>query len=101
MSAPLRRLAGVSGSETLGLLQGAARGSLVHVRREMPVVRPAVHVREYGRLIVRTPGQAAAPACLPSLTDHYRRMHDSHDTLVRIPPRAVAGIRLAHAEAVR
>ncbi|MDX2758855.1 pyridoxamine 5'-phosphate oxidase family protein [Streptomyces sp. ME08-AFT2] len=106
MSAPSRRLAGVSGSETLGLLQGTAPGSLVHVRREMPVVRPAVHVREYGRLIVRTPAQAAALACRPSLTAHYRRIlpgwaHDPHDTLVRIPPRAVAGFRLAHAEAVR
>ncbi|WP_327720264.1 pyridoxamine 5'-phosphate oxidase family protein [Streptomyces sp. NBC_00490] len=106
MSTPSRRTTEVSGSEALGLLQGAAQGSMVHVRREMPVVRPTVHVREYGRLIVRTPAQAAALACRPSLTAHYRRIlpgwaHDPHDTLVRMRPQAVAGFRLAHAEAAR
>lgn len=45
-------------------------GSLVYVRREIPVVRLAVHILEYGRLIVRAPAQAAALSCRPSLTYH-------------------------------
>ncbi|MFE3324442.1 pyridoxamine 5'-phosphate oxidase family protein [Streptomyces sp. NPDC059176] len=50
----------VSGTEALWLLGGAAQGRLVYVQRESPVVRPAVHLLQYGRLIVRTPAQAAA-----------------------------------------
>lgn len=55
-----RRMAEVSGTEALWLLEGAAGGRLVYVRRGSAVVRPAMHVLEYGRLIVRTPAQATA-----------------------------------------
>ncbi|MFF5919967.1 pyridoxamine 5'-phosphate oxidase family protein [Streptomyces flavochromogenes] len=59
MTAPtLRRMADVTGTEALWLLEGAAQGRLVYLRREQPVVRPALHVLEYGRLIVRAPVQA-------------------------------------------
>ncbi len=53
-----RRMAEVSGAEALWLLQGADHGRLVYVRRERCVVRPAVHVLEYGRLVVRAPVQS-------------------------------------------
>ncbi|MER5204727.1 pyridoxamine 5'-phosphate oxidase family protein [Streptomyces sp. NPDC002825] len=53
-----RRMAEVSGAEALWLLEGASHGRLVHMQRDQALVRPAVHVLEYGRLIVRTPVQA-------------------------------------------
>ncbi|NML52572.1 pyridoxamine 5'-phosphate oxidase family protein [Streptomyces sp. R302] len=58
----------VSGAEALWLLQGTTQGRLVHLRREVPVVRPAVHVLEYGRLVVRCPVQADIPTGRPILT---------------------------------
>ncbi|WP_282697310.1 pyridoxamine 5'-phosphate oxidase family protein [Streptomyces sp. CC208A] len=67
-AATTRRMVDVSGAEALWLLQGTARGRLVHLRREVPVVRPAVHVLEYGRLVVRCPVQADALAGRPVLT---------------------------------
>ncbi|MFI8320517.1 pyridoxamine 5'-phosphate oxidase family protein [Streptomyces sp. NPDC085529] len=63
-----RPMTDVSGAEALWLLQSTAQGRLVHLRREIPVVRPAVHVLEYGRLVVRCPVQAAALAGRPVLT---------------------------------
>lgn len=69
MSAPSRRTSGVLGTEALWLLQDATRGGLVRVRRETPVVRPAVHVPEYGWLIVRTPAQDRRP----SVTCHVEK----------------------------
>ncbi|MEU6934094.1 MULTISPECIES: pyridoxamine 5'-phosphate oxidase family protein [unclassified Streptomyces] len=63
-----RRMIEVSGAEALWLLEGAAHGRLVHIQRGQAVVRPAVHVLEYGRLIVRTPVQAEAAAGRPLLT---------------------------------
>ncbi|MCX5613294.1 MULTISPECIES: pyridoxamine 5'-phosphate oxidase family protein [unclassified Streptomyces] len=54
-----RRLIEVSGTEALWLLEGSAQGRLVYVQRELAVVRPAAHVMEYGRLVVRAPVQAA------------------------------------------
>ncbi|WP_405905294.1 MULTISPECIES: pyridoxamine 5'-phosphate oxidase family protein [unclassified Streptomyces] len=57
--APLRMVE-VSGTESLWLLEGSALGRLMYVQRELTVVRPARHVWEYGRLVVRTPVQAAA-----------------------------------------
>ncbi|MFJ3204045.1 hypothetical protein [Streptomyces sp. NPDC086989] len=33
-----------SGTEALWLLEGSAQGRLIHVRRELAVVRPAAHV---------------------------------------------------------
>ncbi|WP_426368148.1 pyridoxamine 5'-phosphate oxidase family protein [Streptomyces sp. E-08] len=53
------RLIELSGTEALWLLEGAAQGRLVYVQREVAVVRPAAHVMEYGRLVVRAPVQAA------------------------------------------
>ncbi|MFI6642879.1 pyridoxamine 5'-phosphate oxidase family protein [Streptomyces sp. NPDC050504] len=66
-SAPHRMLE-VSGSEALWLLEGTALGRLVYVRQGAPVVRPAVHLLEYGRLIVRAPAQAAALSGRATLT---------------------------------
>ncbi|MCM1969519.1 pyridoxamine 5'-phosphate oxidase family protein [Streptomyces sp. G1] len=54
-----RRMIEVSGTEALWLLEGSAQGRLVYVQRELAVVRPATHVMEYGRLVVRAPVQAA------------------------------------------
>ncbi|MFE2432604.1 pyridoxamine 5'-phosphate oxidase family protein [Streptomyces sp. NPDC059373] len=56
----LRRMIEVSGAEALWLLEGVTGGRLVYVQRDVPMVRPAVHVLEYGRLIVRTPVAAMA-----------------------------------------
>lgn len=60
MTTARRRMTEVPGTEALWLLAGASHGRLVYVRRENAVVRPAVHVLEYGRLTVRAPVQAAA-----------------------------------------
>ena len=56
----LRRMIEVSGAEALWLLEGVTGGRLVYVQRDVPMVRPAAHVLEYGRLIVRTPVAATA-----------------------------------------
>ncbi len=53
------RMIEVSGTEALWLLEGSAQGRLVYIQREVAVVRPATHVMEYGRLVVRAPVQAA------------------------------------------
>ncbi|WP_405877146.1 pyridoxamine 5'-phosphate oxidase family protein [Streptomyces sp. NBC_01136] len=50
----------VSGTEALWLLEGTTCGRVAYLQREAPVIRPAVHVLQYGRLVVRTPVQAAA-----------------------------------------
>lgn len=61
MTAPsLGRMIEVSGAEALWLLEGSASGRLVYIQRDVPMVRPAAHVVEYGRLIVRAPVAAAA-----------------------------------------
>lgn len=71
MTAPAsRRMVEVSGTEALWLLEGAVQGRLVYVQRDGAVVRPAVHVLEYGRLIVRTPVQATALSGRATLTYH-------------------------------
>ncbi|MEU0835470.1 pyridoxamine 5'-phosphate oxidase family protein [Streptomyces sp. NPDC005969] len=62
------RMVELSGAEALWLLEGAAQGRLVYVQREQAVVRSAVHVLEYGRLIVRTPVQADVVSGRPVLT---------------------------------
>jgi hypothetical protein len=54
------RMVEVSGAEALWLLEGSSLGRLVYAQREPTVVRPARHVWEYGRLVVRTPVPAAA-----------------------------------------
>ncbi|MFB6613324.1 pyridoxamine 5'-phosphate oxidase family protein [Streptomyces sp. NPDC085524] len=55
-----RHLIEVSGTEALWLLEGSGQGRLVYIQREIAMVRPATHVMEYGRLIVRVPVQSAA-----------------------------------------
>ncbi|MGI5254165.1 pyridoxamine 5'-phosphate oxidase family protein [Actinacidiphila glaucinigra] len=70
MTSAARRMVEVSGTEALWLLESAAQGRLVYLRREVAVVRPAVHVLQYGRLIVRTPAQEAALAGRGLLTYH-------------------------------
>ncbi|MFE4698707.1 pyridoxamine 5'-phosphate oxidase family protein [Streptomyces sp. NPDC056738] len=57
---PTVRLVEVSGAEALWLLEGAALGRLIIVQRDLTIVRPARHVWEFGRLVVRAPVQAAA-----------------------------------------
>lgn len=54
-----RRLVEISGAEALYLLEGSRTGRLIHVPKDAAVVRPAAHVFEYGRLIVRSPVQEA------------------------------------------
>ncbi|MGC5003560.1 pyridoxamine 5'-phosphate oxidase family protein [Streptomyces sp. NBC_00353] len=69
MTTPVsRRMVEVPGSEALWLLEGGAQGHVGYVRREIPVVRPPVHILEYGCLIVRTPAQTTTLACRPSLS---------------------------------
>ncbi|MDI9886426.1 pyridoxamine 5'-phosphate oxidase family protein [Streptomyces sp. HNM0645] len=71
MSTPVsRRMVEISGTEALWLLEGAAQGRLVYVQRETAMVRPAVHLLQYGRLVVRTPAQAAAVTGRTVLTYH-------------------------------
>ncbi|MFZ3468343.1 pyridoxamine 5'-phosphate oxidase family protein [Streptomyces sp. 4.24] len=81
MTVPGERLMiDVSGTEALWLLEGSAQGRLVYVRREHALVRPATHVLEYGRLIVRTPVQAAAIPGRAVLTYHADEIRTSTGT---------------------
>ncbi|MFJ5677970.1 pyridoxamine 5'-phosphate oxidase family protein [Streptomyces sp. NPDC093097] len=50
----------LSGGEALWLLEGSTLGQLAYVQREQAAIRPARHVWEYGRLVVRTPVPAKA-----------------------------------------
>ncbi|MEV8018066.1 pyridoxamine 5'-phosphate oxidase family protein [Streptomyces sp. NPDC086554] len=54
------RMVEVSGAEALWLLEGSRLGRLVCVHKDAAIVRPAAHVLEFGRLVVRTPVPAAA-----------------------------------------
>ncbi|MET9844560.1 pyridoxamine 5'-phosphate oxidase family protein [Streptomyces ossamyceticus] len=53
------RMAEVSGAEALWLVEGSSFGRLVYPQRGQTLVRPARHVWEYGRPIVRAPVQGA------------------------------------------
>lgn len=67
MSSEPRSMTEMSGPEALWLLQGATFGRLVFVQRGLTQVRPAVHVLEHGRLVVRVPapeGVLAGPAVM-------------------------------------
>jgi len=75
-----RRMVEVSGAEALWLLEGSAHGRLAYVQRESVVVRPAAHVLEYGRLVVRTPAQAAALSGRVTLTYHADEIRDATGT---------------------
>jgi hypothetical protein len=70
----------VSGAEALWLLEGAARGRLVYAARDLTTVRPASHVFEYGRLIVRTPVPAAGLAGSGALTYHADEINPATGT---------------------
>ncbi|QCX73891.1 Pyridoxamine 5'-phosphate oxidase [Streptomyces sp. YIM 121038] len=65
-----RRLVRVSGAEALYLLEGSRTGRLVHVRNDTPVLRPAAHVLEYGRLVVRAPVPRTALPAGATVTYH-------------------------------
>ncbi|MCC5474642.1 pyridoxamine 5'-phosphate oxidase family protein [Streptomyces barringtoniae] len=54
------RMHELSGAEALWLLEGGSLGRLVYVLRDQAVIRPARHVFQYGRLVVRTPAPTAA-----------------------------------------
>lgn len=71
MTAPhTRRMVEVPGPEALWLLEGITQGRLVYLQRNGAVIRPATHVLEYGRLIVRAPAQAEALLDRATLTYH-------------------------------
>ncbi|MFF4350101.1 pyridoxamine 5'-phosphate oxidase family protein [Streptomyces sp. NPDC001530] len=72
------RMVEVSGAEALWLLEGAALGRLVYTQRDLTVVRPARHVWEFGRLVVRTPVQAAAVPL--TATYHVEEIHPRSGT---------------------
>jgi hypothetical protein len=66
----------VSGEEALWLLEGSSLGRLVYRQRELTVIRPARHVWEYGRMIVRAPVRATAvPATVTYHVDEIRVVH--------------------------
>ncbi|MFJ8111382.1 pyridoxamine 5'-phosphate oxidase family protein [Streptomyces sp. NPDC096132] len=67
------RMGEVSGAEALWLVEGSSLGRLVYTQREQTVVRPARHVWEYGRLIVRAPVQVAVvPEAVTYQVDEIR-----------------------------
>ncbi|MGX1672585.1 pyridoxamine 5'-phosphate oxidase family protein [Streptomyces sp. NPDC055400] len=65
-----RRLVEVSGAEALHLFEGSRTGRVVHVSKDVPAIRPASHVFEYGRLMVRTPVPEAALHGVAAITYH-------------------------------
>lgn len=76
MTVPADRLiTEVSGTEALWLLEGSAQGLVVYVQREVAVIRPAVHVLQYGCLIIRTPIQATTLSGRALLTYHAEEIH--------------------------
>ncbi|MGW1783135.1 pyridoxamine 5'-phosphate oxidase family protein [Streptomyces sp. NPDC002143] len=63
----------VSGAEALWLVESSSLGRLVHAQRGLTAVRPARHVGEYGRLIVRAPVRAAVvPEAVTYQVDEIR-----------------------------
>lgn len=58
----------VSGPEALWLLEGSVLGRLAYTQRGMIAVRPARHLWEFGRLVVRTPAPAAV---VPPATTYH------------------------------
>lgn len=91
---PQRHLVEVSGAEALWLLEGSTQGRLVHTQRDGVVVRPAVHILEYGRLMVRAPIQAAVVADRTTLTyqvDDIRTVSSTGWTLTVSGPAELVG----------
>ncbi|MDN3027179.1 pyridoxamine 5'-phosphate oxidase family protein [Streptomyces sp. S.PB5] len=84
------RMVEVSGAEALWLVEGSSLGRLVLVQRELTVVRPARHVWEYGRLVVRTPVQASAvPATASYHVDEIRAVQGTGWTVTVSGPAEV------------
>ncbi len=84
------RMVEVSGAEALWLLEGSSLGRLVYLQRDLTVVRPARHVWEYGRLVVRTPAPAAAvPATATYHVDEIRAVPGTGWTVTASGPAEV------------
>ncbi|MFF4226794.1 pyridoxamine 5'-phosphate oxidase family protein [Streptomyces sp. L500] len=79
-SPPLRRMFEVSGEEAWYLLGGITQGRIVYEQRDALAVRPATHVVEYGRLIVRTPAPSAALFGRVGVTHHCDYIHPNTGT---------------------
>jgi hypothetical protein len=77
---PAYRMTDLSGAEALWLLEGARDGRLVYVLRGTVLVRPAVHVLEYGALVVRAPVPLAAVTQGGEVTYHCDRFHRTTGT---------------------
>ncbi|MEV0375454.1 pyridoxamine 5'-phosphate oxidase family protein [Streptomyces sp. NPDC050636] len=69
------RMIDVSGEEALYLLEGACQGRLMYDQRGVTAVRPASHVLEYGRLIVRAPAPTASLFGRVTVTYHADQIH--------------------------
>ncbi|MFC5720933.1 pyridoxamine 5'-phosphate oxidase family protein [Streptomyces gamaensis] len=75
-----RRMIDVSGEEAWYLLGGASQGRMLYEQRDALAVRPACHVLEYGRLIVRTPAPGAALSGRVHVTYHCDQLHPATGT---------------------
>lgn len=67
LSSPMRMVE-VSGAKALWLLEGSTLGRVVYAVRGAAVVRPGRHRWEAGRVVVRTPAQAAV---LPAAASYH------------------------------
>lgn len=84
------RMVEVSGAEALWLLEGSSLGRLAYTQRDLTVIRPARHVWEYGRLVVRTPASAAAvPATATYHVDEIRAVQGTGWTVTASGPAEV------------
>jgi len=84
------RMVEVSGPEALWLLEGSSLGRLVYTQRESTAVRPARHVWEYGRLVIRTPAPATAVAAAATYhVDEIRAVHGTGWTVTVTGPAEV------------
>ncbi|AZQ70235.1 MULTISPECIES: pyridoxamine 5'-phosphate oxidase family protein [Streptomyces] len=70
-----RRMVDVSGEEAWYLLGGATQGRMMYEQRDVIAVRPASHVLEYGRLVLRTPVPGAALRGRVGVTYHCDHIH--------------------------
>ncbi|MCD9195175.1 pyridoxamine 5'-phosphate oxidase family protein [Streptomyces albireticuli] len=75
-----RRMLDVSGEEAWYMLGGASQGRLVYEQRDALAVRPASHVLEYGRLVIRVPAPGAAFSTRISVTYHCDYLHPNTGT---------------------
>ncbi|MDX2817179.1 pyridoxamine 5'-phosphate oxidase family protein [Streptomyces sp. NPDC006207] len=77
---PAYRMTDLTGAEALWLLEGAGNGRLVYPLRGTVVVRPAVHVLEYGALVVRAPVPLTTVTRGGDVTYHCDRFHRTSGT---------------------